>query len=95
MSEDTFLDEWIEAMSESFADEWDEWYAEYGGRPGVVFDGGPGIGDVGIPSMLDSMRFSIYREKGLEAMREFEERFHGADPSGILKLPLQLPEGEA
>lgn len=60
----------IEPLDENGQTAWGRWYAEHGTHSaGVFFEDG-----FHIPSMLDSLRFSAFKEGGVEGMREFDRR---------------------
>ena len=65
---DPFMDDLLDFLTSPISDDWDEWYAEYGSQPSVVFR------EVSIPSCFDSLRFAAYQRGGPEEMYEFEER---------------------
>lgn len=67
---DPFIEEMLKAIEEGPDPEWEPWYAEHGHGPSVVFKGPNG--GIGIPSFMDSMRFGVFKEKGLEAMYAFD-----------------------
>ena len=92
---DPFLDEMMEAIERGPDPEWEPWYAEHGGPPGVVFKGPDG--GIGLPSSFDSIRFGVCKEKGLEAMLAFDLEMREsraelrANPEATRKLLLDVP----